>query len=242
MLFPLLLGAAGILAAAIAAVTGFGIGSLLTPVLGLRVDTKLAVAAVAVPHFIGTAQRFWILRHHVERRVVLGFGLTSAIGGLTGALVHAWVSSRLLGVVFGSLLLLASISELSGWMNRVRWGRRAAWIAGAASGLLGGLVGNQGGIRSASMLGFDVRKESFVATATAIGLFVDVARLPVYLATQGHAIAGLWRFLLIATVGVLIGTLLGTRVLTRLPQRGFRRVVAVLLLLLGIYMIFMGDG
>jgi uncharacterized protein len=242
MAFSILLAVAALLAAAIAALTGFGIGSLLTPVLGVEVGTKLAVAAVAIPHFVGTLQRFWMLRRHVERRVVLGFGIMSAAGGLAGALLHTWVSSRALGVVFGVLLILASISELTGWIGRRRWGRRAAWVAGAVSGVLGGLVGNQGGIRSASMLGFDVPKESFVATATAIGLFVDAARLPVYLVTQGGEIAGLWRLLLVATAAVMIGTVLGTRLLRRLPQRGFRRVVAVLLLLLGFYMIVAGGG
>jgi len=41
----LLLATAGIIAGAIAAVGGFGIGSLLAPVLALQVGTKLAVAA-----------------------------------------------------------------------------------------------------------------------------------------------------------------------------------------------------
>ena len=140
----------------------------------------------------------------------------------------------------GALLVLAGVSELTGWMGRLRWGRRAAWVAGALSGVLGGLVGNQGGIRSASMLGFKVPKESFVATAAAIALFVDCARLPVYLATQGREIASVWRLLLCATIGVVIGTVLGTRLLVRLPQRAFRGVAAVLLLLLGLYMIVAG--
>jgi len=39
-------------AGAIAAVTGFGIGSLLTPLLALHVGTKIAVAAVSIPHLI----------------------------------------------------------------------------------------------------------------------------------------------------------------------------------------------
>jgi uncharacterized protein len=241
MAFSILLAAVALLAAAVAAVTGFGIGSLITPVLGIEVGTKLAVAAVAIPHFVGTLQRFWMLRRHVERRVVLGFGLMSAVGGLAGALLHTWVSGHALGVVFGVLLILASVSELTGWIGRVRWGRRAAWVAGMVSGMLGGLVGNQGGIRVASMLGFEVPKESFVATATAIGLFVDVARLPVYLATQGQEIAGLWRLLLVATAAVMIATVLGTRLLRRLPQHAFRRVVAVLLLLLGFYMVVAGG-
>jgi hypothetical protein len=109
------------------------------------------------------------------------------------------------------------------------------------SGALGGLVGNQGGIRSAALLGFDVPKESFVATATAVALFVDVARLPVYLATQGRAIAAIWPLVLAATVGGVIGTAMGTRVLGKLPERASRRVLAVLLILLGAYMAVAGG-
>jgi uncharacterized membrane protein YfcA len=59
-----------VVAGAIAAVAGFGIGSLLTPLLALQTGTKLAVAAIAVPHLAGTALRFWRLRRHVDRRVL----------------------------------------------------------------------------------------------------------------------------------------------------------------------------
>jgi uncharacterized membrane protein YfcA len=238
MLLDLLLALVGVFAGAVAAVSGFGIGSLLTPALAFQAGTKLAVAAVAIPHAIGTAQRFWLLRRHVDWQVVRSFGVTSAMGGLAGALLQATASSRALEIIFGSLLILAGITELTGWMQRVRWSRSAAWVAGALSGALGGLVGNQGGIRTAAMLGYDVPKEAFVATATAIALFVDAARLPVYLATQGQEIARLWPQILIATAAVVLGTLLGRRILARLSQAMFRRVIALLLLGLGAYMLW----
>jgi uncharacterized protein len=234
--FALLLAAVALVAGAVAAVTGFGVGSLLTPALALETGTKVAVAAVAIPHFIGSALRYWMLRHHVDRRILIGFGVASAAGGLVGALLGTRFSSRGLAVVFGALLLLAGISEFTGWIQRVRWGQRAAWVAGAISGALGGLVGNQGGIRTAAMLGFDVPKQSFVATATAIALFVDGARLPVYLATQWRELVAIWPLILAATVGVVIGTAFGTGILGRVPQRIFRRVIAVLLMVLGVYM------
>ncbi len=240
MLFGLLVGLVGLIAGAIAAMTGFGIGSLLTPTLALETGTKLAVATIAIPHFIGTAQRFWMLRRHVDRRVLLGFGVASAVGGLAGALLHTRIQSDVLSLVFGFLLVLAGASELTGWMRRIDWGRSAAWVAGGLSGILGGLVGNQGGIRSAAMLGFRVPKESFIATATAVGLFVDLARLPVYLATQWREIAGLWPLLLAATGGVVAGTAIGTPLLRRVPEIGFRRVLSILLILLGLYMIMRG--
>ncbi len=240
MTFSLLVAAAAFLGAAIASVAGFGIGSVLTPVLALHAGTKVAVAAVALPHLVGSAQRFWMLRRHLDRRVLLGFGITSAAGGLVGALLHARATSRGIAVTFGVVLLLAGVSELTGWIRRVRWGRGAAWVAGALSGLLGGLVGNQGGIRTAAMLGFEVPKESFVATATAIALFVDAGRLPVYLATQGRELLALRWPVLLAVAGVVLGTVAGNRVLARLPERAFRRVVAMLLLALGVYMLVAG--
>jgi len=236
IMFGAFVALVALVAAAIAAVTGFGIGSLLTPVLGLAVGTKVAVAAVSIPHVVGTAQRFWLLRGYVDRRVLLRFGIASAVGGLAGALAHVWVSNRALAVVFGVVVTLAGVSEFTGWIRRVRWGRRSAWIAGASSGVLGGMVGNQGGIRTAALLGFDVPKESFVATSTAIGLFVDAARLPVYIATEWRDILSIWPLVLTATVAVVAGTALGARVLGHLPQQLFRRVVAVLLIMLGLYM------
>src|SRR6267378_3737737 len=134
--FELAVGAAAIVAGAIASVAGFGIGSILTPLLAARVGAKLAVAAVSIPHVVGTAVRFWLLRGHVDRRIFLWFGITSAAGGLAGALLHAYASSRALAIVLGCLLLFVGVSELTGFMRRVHFGRGAAWIAGALSGVL----------------------------------------------------------------------------------------------------------
>lgn len=172
------------LAGALAAVTGFGIGSLLTPLLALHVDTRLAVAAMSVPHVVATALRFWLLSGGIDRGVFLSFGLTSAAGGLAGALLYGWASMRWLTMLFGGLLLFAAISESIGLAGKMRFKGHIAWVAGALSGLLDGLVGNQGGLRSAALLGFGLSKQRFVATATAVGLVVDGARMPIYLAAQ----------------------------------------------------------
>ena len=228
------------IAGAIAAVTGFGIGSLLTPVMAMQVDTRLAVAAVSIPHVVGTAVRFFLQPGRVDRRVLWHFGLTSAAGGLAGASLSAWASNRWLSVIFGVLLLFAAASETSGLAKRMRFRGSMAWIAGALSGLLGGLVGNQGGIRSAALLAFDLPKQSFVATATAIGLFVDGARMPVYVFTQHAQLSELWRPIAVATVGVTLGTVVGSHALSRLPESWFRRVLALVLASLGTAMLIRG--
>jgi uncharacterized protein len=233
----LLLTIAGIIAGAIAAISGFGIGSILTPLLAAWLGTKLAVALVSIPHLIGTTLRFVVIRQHVDRRVLWSFGLTSAAGGLIGALLHIWLRSAALGYVLGALLVFAGIMGLSGLASRMRFGRRTAWIAGALSGLFGGMVGNQGGIRSAALLGFQLQPAAFVATATAIALLIDACRMPVYAALQWHAILAQWQFATVATVGVVIGTLSGKWMLQRIPPKIFRAIVSAIILALGIWML-----
>jgi len=234
--FDAILASVAAVAGAIASVTGFGVGSLLTPTLAAEAGTKAAVAAVTIPHVIASAIRFWQLRTHVDWKVVKSFGLTSATGGLVGALLHGYLQSGLLTALFALLLIFAGAAGATGLAERMRFRGAGAWIAGALSGLFGGLVGNQGGIRSAAMLGFDVRRDAFVGTATAVALIVDAARLPAYLYTDGPEMLRLWPQIAWMTVGVVFGTLLGKRLLRRLPEKTFRRVVGVLILLLGVWM------
>lgn len=221
-------------AGAVAAVSGFGIGSLLTPLLALHAGTKTAVAAVSIPHLIGTGIRFWRLRGSVDRVVLWRFGLMSAVGGFAGAVLNARATSPALTVVFGLLLVFAGAAQLTGEAQRWRFLGSVAWLAGALSGLFGGLVGNQGGIRSAAMLGFDLPKQRFVATATAIALLVDAARMPVYVVAERGSVTAIWPLVVIATAGVIFGTLAGARLLADVPERRFKQVVGAIILLLGI--------
>ena len=233
-MFELLVVCAGVFGGAVASIAGFGIGSLLTPAFAFATGTKLAVAVVSVPHAIGTSIRFWRFRRDVDWRIVRSFGVTSAAGGLTGALLNTCATSRALELVFGSLLVLAGASQVTGIAKRWRLRGTLAWLGGALSGFFGGLVGNQGGIRTAAMLGFEVDKRQFVATTTAVALLIDLARVPVYLAVETAALARMWPVIAFATVGVVAGTFFGEKLLAHVPEQQFRVVVGVLLLVLGV--------
>ncbi|HEX7069048.1 MAG TPA: TSUP family transporter [Candidatus Limnocylindria bacterium] len=226
-----------VLAGGVAGVAGFGIGSILTPALAVSIGTQLAVAVVAVPHVAATATRLWMLRSDIDRGVLLTFGVASAAGGLLGAIGHAFFSSGLLSLALGGLLMLAGLLELTGLGRRVRLGGGSAMAAGVLSGAFGGLVGNQGGIRSAALLRFPLSPAALVATATATALLVDAARVPVYLLSSGEDLVAAWPTVLLLTAGVLVGTFIGTPILRGVPERWFRRSLAVLLVLLGVALV-----
>lgn len=77
-MYEILICAASVIAGAIASIVGFGIGSILTPLLSLQIGTRLAVAAISIPHLVATFVRFWMLRKDVDRRIVINFGIAPA--------------------------------------------------------------------------------------------------------------------------------------------------------------------
>ena len=226
-----------ILAGATASVVGFGIGSLLTPLLAARYGTDVAVAAVTLPHVLATALRCWRLRAHIDRQVLVRFGLVSAAGALAGALLYTRLGPTTLTGILGALLILTSVAQLTGWSSR--WHPRGPMVAvfGLLSGFFGGIAGSQGGLRAAALTAFQLNPAAFVATATAAGLLVDVARTPVYLWSTGAKLLPLALPIAIAAVGVLVGTVLGERMLLGLSVRRFGQVVGVAIGALGVWLL-----
>jgi uncharacterized membrane protein YfcA len=228
------LGIAAVLAGAIAAVSGFGIGSLLTPFLLVSMPTAHAVAVLAIPHALATTIRLLRLRRDVHQPTFRQFGIASAAGGLAGAALQSQLASSVLTIVLASLLVLAGTTELL--RRRVPLPQTPFWrlLGGILSGLFGGLVGNQGGIRAAALLGFQLRPRQLVATATASAMLVDAARVPVYFVTAGEIVAGRIPLLIALSAGVVAGTFIGVPILGRIREQTYRRLVGGLLLVLGI--------
>src|SRR5207245_8647703 len=118
------------------------IGSVLTPVLATQFDVRLAIALVSLPHFAGTLARFFIVRTHIDREVLLGFGAASAVGGLAGAAAQTVVQSAALAIVFGALLVFAGGGSLTGLAQRMRCSDPCVALVG---GSLACLVGRRAG-------------------------------------------------------------------------------------------------
>ncbi|MBX9724426.1 MAG: TSUP family transporter, partial [Candidatus Obscuribacterales bacterium] len=125
-------------AGGVASISGFGIGSLLTPLLALRLDLQLAVAAVSIPHVLGTAARFALIHKNLRKDIFISFGIWSAIGGLSGALIHNLAKNPTLITVFAGLLIFAGGVGTVGLSEKLRCPQKASWLAGLLSGIFGG--------------------------------------------------------------------------------------------------------
>jgi uncharacterized membrane protein YfcA len=240
--FLALLFLVAILSGATASVVGFGIGSLLTPLLATRLGMAVAVAAVAFPHALATGVRCWRLRREIDREVFVRFGVLSAVGGLIGALLYTRLGVTALTRVLGGLLLLTATAGITGWSSRWRPRGAMVWLLGVGSGFFGGIAGNQGGLRAAALTAFRLAPAVFVATATASGLMVDLARVPIYLWRAGGDLLSHATPIATASAGVLIGTVAGERILLGMPPARFRRFISIAIGALGVWLLFGLSG
>jgi uncharacterized membrane protein YfcA len=236
---------------------GVGGGFLMVPVqfwalglLGVDPETALRTAfgtslAVVIPTAASGAYA-----HHCRRCIrwdaVRWMGVSAAVAALAGALVSTRVPGRPLEVLLALVLMIAAVQLLlqrpscaSGLEERSL--SPARYLAlGAPGGLLSGLLGIGSGAFKVLAMDTGMRLPMKVSTTTSnfmIGV-TAAGSAGVYFA-RGDV-----NPLIAAPValGVLIGATLGSRLLTRLPNRTLRMLFVPLLLVVAVEMILRGLG
>ena len=214
-------------------VAGFGSSVFFVPLAGFFFDFHEVLALTSILHVFSNTAKLVFFRTAVQWRLLLLLGIPSTLFVILGA----WLSTRLefkyteliLGlflIVFSTFFLLRPKVKLSpNPLNAV--------TAGGAAGFLAGLIGTGGAIRGLALGAFDLEKNVFVATSAAIDSGVDFSRMIVYLRNGFLAAESFWlvpALLVVAFAGSYGGKLL----LNKIEQKSFRKIVLVLVLLIGL--------
>ena len=229
----LLFVVAACLAEVIGTMAGFGAATILTPIAAAFLDIKSAIALVAAFHLFGNASRLYWFGRQVDWGVWASFGVPGIAASAAGAVLVARLPGVAVRAAFGGFLLVYVASEVLG--SRWRLPRQRATLigGGVASGLVAGLLGTGGAIRSACLLVFGLPKEVYIGTSAAIALCVDATRLPVYIA-KGLFPSSLLPLLAVLTVAAFAGSWVGQRLVRRISGTAFHRFVLGLLGLMGV--------
>ena len=229
--------------------SGFGLGTVLTPVMALFFPIETAVAVTAVVHFANNLFKFSLFGRQADWGVTLRFGVPALVASFAGAWVLVGVSgldplfSYSLGggqflvtpvkLLVGLLIVFFAVLELRGGKKQAI---PAAWLplGGVVSGFFGGLSGNQGAFRSAFLLGAGLGKDAFIATGVVLACIVDVTRLGVYAGMAGsHLITDNAGLVVAACISAFLGVHFSRRVLKKITLRTVRLLVGTMLLVLG---------
>ena len=242
-----LVALAALVAAGLTLFSGFGLGTLLMPVVALFFPVEIAVGITAVVHFANNVFKVGLLGRQADYGIVLRFGLPAILFAFIGAWILEDLSSsdplfayELLGqalavtpvkFVIGLVIFGFVLAELSPGFARLQVSARWLPAGGALSGFFGGLSGHQGALRSMFLIKSGMNAERFVATSVIIAVLVDVARISVY-ARDARTAEVDWWLVAIATLAAFLGSFLGKRMLHKVTIDAVRYVVAALLMLI----------
>ena len=234
--------------------SGFGLGTLLMPVVAVFFPIETAIAVTAVVHLANNFFKLMLVGKQADRRVLWRFGLPAVLSSFIGAITLNWLAHLpplLQGRVAGfelvvmpvnlavGLLILGFVAiELSQIEASWRFGVRLLPLGGCLSGFFGGLSGNQGALRSMFLLKAGLSKEQFVATGVVLAVIVDLARLPVYGVEFFKSGAKVDIMLVvITTLAAFVGSFLAAHLLQKLTLRFLQVLIATLLIFVALGLI-----
>lgn len=221
-------------AAVFATIAGFGSSTVLIPVAMFFMDLKTAIFFVACFHLFNNLFKIRLFFTKIDFKVFRIFGIPSIVFAFLGArLITVLPVDLLTKAVAIFLILFAFISFLKPHI-KIRQNPFNALLGGSLSGFLAGLIGMGGAIRSMFLLAFNLPKEIYVATAALIAFVIDLTRIPTYLwtgAVEDHAYYSLLPLLIVIAY---LGVRTGKRLLGKINQEVFRRIVLGALFLAGI--------
>jgi uncharacterized protein len=268
--FSLLVWAGSVAAGFLGALTGLGGGVVLVPMLSLLlgVDIRYAIGAslVSVIATSSGAAAAYVREGFSNIRIGMFLEVATTLGALAGATLAVHISTRAISIVFGLVLIgsaflsrrprtkseretppdpFASRLRLNGSFPDVDGIRNynvqrvpLGWTLMFGAGTLSGLLGIGSGAMKVLAMDQAMRIPFKVSTTTSnfmIGV-TAAASAGVYLA-RGYIDPGL---AMPVVLGVLAGSLLGTRVLVKAETKWLRRVFSMVIVVLGIEMLYKG--
>jgi len=225
-----------LVAEVIATIAGFGSATLLVPVAAFFFDVKTAIALVGLFHFAGSLVDGLIWRKYINWRIGILFSILGVVTSFLGAYLVSSLPPQLVLKILGFFLVSYSLYELSGRELRLPHSTLAILGAGGLVGFLAGLVGTAGALRTAFLSTFKLKKEQFLGTSFAIAFAVDLTRVATYLGSGILKLdLGIWAAILAVAI---VGSLIGKKLVFKLPQKTFDKIIYSALLLAGVKFIF----
>jgi uncharacterized protein len=218
-------------------VSGFGVALVSMALLPLLIDVQSATALVALIVIvvdIGVLARYYKSLRFGDVWPLL---LPSFFGVPLGIFLLRYIEESVMLLFLGIILVGYAVYALMGFRLFELKGRGWAYLAGFLGGLLGGAYNANG---PPIIIYANCRRwkpDVFKGNLQSFFLFNS------FVIAIGHAVGGnftpeVWRMFLAGLPGIILGLLAGIALDKRINPIVFRKIVLVLLLVMGIKMIF----
>lgn len=226
-----------LLAEVLGTVGGFGSSLFFVPIATYFFDFHTALGITAVFHVLSNLTKITLFREGVDRSIIIKIGVPAVIGVIIGAFAGKYIRTDILELALALFLVATSVVFLSFQQINVEPSTQKSIWGGAFSGFIAGLIGTGGAVRGLVLAAFNLPTNVFIATSAFIDLGIDLSRSVVY------TLNGYVRFqdLFLMPYLLLIsfaGNWIGKKILNKITNEEFKKLVLILILLTGIFTIY----
>jgi uncharacterized membrane protein YfcA len=221
---------AALIGAIVSAITGVAGGVILLTALLATVDPRAVVPIHSVVQLIANGSRLVAYVHHIQWRIVGRFAATVIPGSLIGAWLISLIEPGILQVIIATAILASLlIPDKFPIKEQVAPARWLFYGLGFGNGILGMLVGSTGPLVTIALLYSGVVKERHIATKAACQAFSYTIKIPLFGFAIGFDYMQYAGTIVLLGAAVILGTLVGKRLLTMVSRRAFTSLTRILL-------------
>jgi uncharacterized protein len=227
-------------AATLAAVSGFGGAAVLVPVLAWSFGVREAIPILTVAQLIGNASRAWFNRRELNWRVVTWFALGGVPMALLGGVLFAKAPLPALTRALGIFLIFIVVWRHAAGPQRTWRPSLPSFAAiGAGASFLSALMGSVGPLMAPLFLAYGLVKGAYIGTEALSTVTMHVAKLIAY---RHSDVLPLHAVLVGVGLGpvMVLGSYVGKRIVDRLPEKVFVRIIDATLVIAGIHFLWKG--
>lgn len=237
MIEVLIAGMLVFIASTVSTLTGFGLATLMIPVLLLRYPLPETLLFVSVIHLFGDVWKLLLFRRGIRWRIILPFAALGIPMTVVGASLVPQIPQDVLSRILGVFLLLYVAYLVFRPDFSLRADTTSTVLGGGLYGFFAGIFGISGEVRGAVLSAYNLPKAVYLFTNGAIALLIDTTRITTYLFSGVRLVAlPAWGLLLLLPVSYA-GAKLAQGFVSRIPQGKFRKVIAFFLFLAALWLL-----
>ncbi len=216
----------------IGTLSGVSSSTLFVPLGNLFESFQITLALTATLHIFGNTVRTVMYWKNINWPLTLKFGIPSVLFTGIGAQYSNLFTEKTYSIALGVFLISISTFFLFFKTKYLMKGKWLPYIGGGLSGLLTGMIGSGGAVRSLALTTFNLNPLTFTATSTLIDFGGDILRFIVYF-KKGYLNQEHYFYLPIMMLIAFVANQLAGVWLKRIKKDSFEKLVLSFVFLMG---------
>ncbi len=249
----LIISSVAFIASVLTLFSGFGLGTILMPVIAIFFPIEIAIGITAIVHLSNNLFKFVMFWKSANLEILMKFGIPAMIFSLIGAyllnnlldfqpvykyeLFGIIAKVTIIKIIIGLIIILFVILESLPKFSSMQINNKFLPLGGALSGFFGGLSGHQGALRSMFLIKSELNQISYIATGVILAVIVDLTRLPIYFNNYSNNLEVDYKLILTVTFISFVGSYFGAKFIKKVTYISIKYIVSSLLTLIALLMI-----